>query len=330
MWRWRGQACAADDLGVRIGEWARDHEALYEQSRGGVITVARLVEFGVPRRTCYRRCRPGQPWQRLLPGVLLLDSGAPTRRQLVDGGLLYGGPDALVTGAEACRRQGLKDPQSASGRLHLLVPDHCKIGSSGYVLIERTTRLPEPVFNDGVAMAPLARAVLDECRRSGTRDPVRALLTQAVQRGGLSPVSLSRELEEGSDRGSAVPREVLQDVLRGARSVAEIDAMAVWRRTGLPEPRWNHEIRDASGRYVGKPDGYFEDVDLAWEIDSYDFHFAKTHYASTLERNGRYAAAGIALLQTLPGRLRSEPRMVAAELVAAHRAAAARWVERPQ
>ncbi|WP_328701725.1 hypothetical protein [Amycolatopsis pittospori] len=289
-----------------------------------MITVARLVEFGVPRKTCYRRCRPGQPWQRLLPGVLLLGSGKPTRRQLVDGALLYGGTEALVTGLEACRRQGLRGSGIAANGIHLLVPASCKVSSVGPVTVERTTRMPRPVVVDGVAMAPLVRAVLDQCRLFTTHDPVRSLLTESVQRGRLHPEVLIRELEAGSDRGSALPREALRDVLRGARSVAEVDAIAVWRRTGLPEPLWNHELRDAAGRYIGTPDGYFRAVRLAWEIDSYDFHFARPQYAGTLERNSRYTAEGILVLQTLPSRLRSEPGRVAAELVAAYEAAASR------
>ncbi|SEE62602.1 hypothetical protein SAMN04489729_8413 [Amycolatopsis lurida] len=285
-----------------------------------MITVARPVEFGVPRKTCYRRCRPGQPWQRLLPGVLLLGSGSPTRRQWVDGALLYGGTQALVTGLEACRRQGLRGPGIAANGIQLLVPASCKVSSVGPVTVERTTRMPRPVVVDGMAMAPLVRAVLDQCRRLTTPDPVRALLTEAVQRGRLNPEVLVRELEAGSDRGSALPREVLRDVIRGARSVAEIDAMNVWRLSGLPEPVWNQPLRDGSGEYIGTPDGYFKKIRLAWEIDSYDFHFAKEDYAKTLDRNARYAAAGIALLQTLPSRLRTEPEEVAAELRAAYEA----------
>ncbi|MFJ8916856.1 hypothetical protein [Amycolatopsis sp. NPDC102389] len=204
------------------------------------------------------------------------------------------------------------------------MPSARQISSTGYVIVERTTRMPRPAVVDGVAMAPLVRAVLDQCRRFSARDPVRALLTEAVQRGRLNPQVLSRELEAGSDRGSALPREVLRDVVRGARSVAEVDAMAVWRRTGLPEPLWNHELRDVAGRYIGTPDGYFKEVRLVWEIDSYDFHFGKEDYAKTLDRNARYAAAGIAVLQTLPSRLRSEPEEVAKELRAAYWAAEAR------
>ena len=313
----------ADDQEVRRGVWARDAATLFGKSHRGVVTVARLEELGVPRRTCYRRCGPGRPWQRLLPGVLLLASGQPTRWQLVEAARTYGGPDAVVTGAESCRRQGLRR-LPADGRVHLLVPDECKVSSSGFVVVERTTRMPVPVLRDELPLAPVVRAVLDECRRMTAREPVLALLAEAVQRLGVAPIELVEELESGSSRGSALPREVLRDVLRGARSVAEGDAMAVWRLTGLPEPVWNFEIRDGRGRYIATPDGYCEEVALAWEIDSYEFHFGQPGYASTLARNNRYAACGISVIQTLPSRLRTEPAAVAAELVAAYGAAAAR------
>ncbi|MEV7548993.1 hypothetical protein AB0N89_05145 [Amycolatopsis sp. NPDC089917] len=288
-----------------------------------MITVARLMELGVPSRTCYRRCRPGKQWRRLLPGVLLLNSGEPTRRQLVDAALLYAGPDAVVTGAIACRRQGLSMLPSDVFRVHLLVPLERKVGSSGHVIIERTTRLPQAIVFDGVPLAPLVRSVLDECRRLGSRQEVSALLAEAVQRGVSLP-ELFAELDEGSSRGTAIPREALRRIAGGARSAAEVDAMRVWRTSGLPEPRWNHELRDENGEYIATADGYFVAVNLAWEIDSYDFHFGKQHYAATVARNARYAAAGITVLQTLPSRLRTEPKRVVAELVAAYRAAEAR------
>ncbi|MFJ4101069.1 hypothetical protein [Amycolatopsis japonica] len=83
-------------------------------------------------------------------------------------------------------------------------------------------------------------------------------------------------------------------------------------------------MRDENGEYIATADGYFVSAGLAWEIDSYDFHFGKQQYAATVARNARYAAAGIVVLQTLPSRLRTEPKRVAAELVAAYRAAEAR------
>jgi hypothetical protein len=289
-----------------------------------VITVAHLESLGVPQRTSYRRCRPGRPWQRLLPGVVLLRTGEPTRRQLIEGALLYCGDQAVITGLESCRRQGLQRPAAPEEPLHLLLPAHLKTMSSGYVLVERTTRMPAPVRIDGLPLAPAVRAVLDECRRLTERAPVRALLAEAVQQLNVAPADLSTELENGSTRGSALPRAALQEIARGARSAAEAEAMALLRRTGLPDPLWNFVLHDERGRYVATPDAWWDDVALAWEIDSYEFHFGQPGYAATLARNNRYAAAGVAVVQTVPSQLRTEPRAVVAQLVSAYRAAAAR------
>ena len=308
---------------MRNGDWAANLSALHESSRHGAIKVATLTELGVSPRTAYRRCVPGGPWQRPLPGLVLLTNSPPTRRQLVEAALLYAGPDAIVTGLEACRRHGLRTP-TAEESVHLLVREDRKVHGSDYVIVERTRRLPDPVVVDGLPLAPLSRAVLDASRRLRAFDPVRGLIAEAVQRGRLHPGWLLHELDRGSQRGSAVPREVLGDLAAGARSVAEIDAMGVWKRTGLPPLQWNVTLFDSSGKYVAKPDGWADEVGLAWEIDSFEYHFQRADYARTIERNTRYAAAGVALVQTLPARLRSEPDTVAAELAAAYRAAGAR------
>lgn len=98
--------------------------------------------------------------------------------------------------------------------------------------------------------------------------------------------------------------------------------MRVWERTGLPEPVWNVPVTDPAGNHIGTPDAWFAEVGLAWEIDSYEFHYQREDYAATVNRNTRYAAAGIVVLQTLPARLRTEPDTVATELVAAYEAQA--------
>ncbi|MFI7678081.1 hypothetical protein [Actinophytocola sp. NPDC049390] len=307
---------------MKRGGWANDPNVLLAASRDGTIKVTTLTNLGVPSRTAYRRCMPGGPWQRLLPGVVLLGNLPPTRRQLVAAALLYAGPGSVITGLEACRRHGLRNMPDDQ-RVHLLVPHERRAICSDYVIVERTRRMPRPVIRDGVPLAPLTRSVLDACRRFTSYDPTRALITEAVQRCRLSPRWLRHELEAGSQRGTAVPRAVLKDVAIGARSVAEIDAMRVWKRTDLPRPRWNVALRDSHGEYVAVPDAWFE-VGLAWEIDSYEFHFQREDYAKTINRNARYAAVGVTVLQTLPNRLRSAPDSVAAELTAAYRAAAAR------
>jgi hypothetical protein len=247
----------------------------------------------------------------------------PARRQLVEAALLYAGQGAQITGIEACRRHGLRNLPDTSD-VHLLLPEERRVHSSDYVVVERTRRLPEPVYRDDVPLAPLVRSVLDACRRLKDHDQVKALITEAVQRGRVHPRGLVRELETGSPRGTAVPRAVLRDVMAGARSVAEIDAIRVWERTGLPLPVWNVPLRSTVGTYIGTPDAWFAEVGLAWEIDSYEFHFRREDYADTISRNARYAAEGITVVQTLPNRLRTNPDEVAAELRAAYQAAATR------
>lgn len=307
---------------MRRGDWAADPDALLAASRHGVIKVGVLATLGVPPQTTYRRCRPHGSWQRLLPGVVLLGNLEPTRRQLVEAALLYAGPEAVVTGLEGCRWYGLRNLPD-DRRVHLLMPHGHRVMSSNHVIVERTRRMPEPVVRDGIVLAPLVRAVLDACRRFTRHDPTRALITEAVQRHRLAPHSLVHELDVGSQRGTAVPRAVLTDVVTGARSVAEIDAMSVWKRTGLPKPSWNAVLRDRHGEHIAIPDAWFG-VGLAWEIDSYEFHFRREDYARTVDRNARYTAAGVLVLQTLPSRLRTNPESVAEELVAAHRAAESR------
>lgn len=96
---------------------------------------------------------------------------------------------------------------------------------------------------------------------------------------------------------------------------ASFDGLRVWKRTGLPAPAWNVDLFDGAGRFIARPDAWCDEVGLAWEIDSAEYHFGRDGYARTLGRNTRYAAAGIVLVQTLPKRLRTEPDAVAAELV---------------
>ncbi|PRX49943.1 hypothetical protein B0I33_10258 [Prauserella shujinwangii] len=296
---------------------------LGDKNTSRVVRVAVLESLGMPRPTVYRRCLPGGPWRRLLPGIVKLDRAEPSQRQRLEAALLRGGPDSMITGHWALRSYGLRRGPEPDD-VHLLVPATREVTSAGFVLVERTTRLPEPVRRRGLPLAPVHRAVLDAARRVEDFDTVRAMLAEAVQRGRCRPDVLRRELEDGSQRGSALPRRALAELVSGPRSVAEGDALRLWRRAGLPECAWNVAVYEVSGGYVATPDAWCDDVAFAWEIDSKEFYFELDGYAGTLARNARYAAAGIVLLATLPARLRKEPGAVVRELRAAYEAAAAR------
>ncbi len=291
-----------------------------------VVRVQALERCGLARSTIARRCRPGGPWQALLPGIVLLHSGPPGRDDRRRAALLYGGrggEPCVITGLDALDLHGLRNIPRPGGPVHLLVGSHVQRSGQGRVLLERTGRLP-PVRPGRWPLAPVARAVLDFGRRSHERGVVRAALAEAVQRGHCSAAELAVELAAGSTRGSAVPRAVLEEIADGVRSPAEAEARALVRGSALPAPLWNPRLHDATGRFIATPDAWFDDVALAWEIDSREWHLGPDDYAATLDRRNRLMAAGAVVVHHLPSDIRQRPAQVLADLRTNHARAALR------
>ncbi|MDV6012031.1 hypothetical protein F8178_05990 [Haloechinothrix sp. LS1_15] len=255
--------------------------------------------------------------------MILLRNGTPTRAQAIDGALRYAGEGAVVTGLAAAGLYGLTK-FTTGGQVHLLIPQDRKRVSAGYALVERTTRTPATILRQGFPVAEPTRAVLDAVRRMRDRAAVEALLAESVQRRWTTPHRLRRELEDGSDRGSALPRAVLSAIESGARSTAEARGVQLAKRSGLPPMRWNVRLRTRDGLALPTPDGWIDDVCLAWEIDSFEYHLAPSDYARTLRRHAAMTSHGIIVVHTLPSRLTSEPEAVIAELRAAYEQAARR------
>jgi hypothetical protein len=301
-----------------------DPAALRAVAPLGVARESELIKAGLPASTVSTRCQPNGPWRRLLPGVILTQTGPPTDDQRLAAALAYAGPDAVLTAGAVCRLHGLRRTSSTS-QVHVLVAAHRQPASTGFVVVERTIRLPPPQSLRGWQVAPPVRAVLDAARRLRRIDDVRGLIAEAIQRGLCGVDELSTELDAGSRAGSARPRRVLREVAPGVHSVAEIDAQRLAERsTVLPSLHWNVRIQDECGAFVAVPDGWVDDVALAWEIDSHEFHLSPHDYDRTLRRHATMLSAGIIVAHTTPGRLRREPDAVLRELEAAYRHAGRR------
>ncbi|WP_170211655.1 hypothetical protein [Saccharothrix australiensis] len=174
-----------------------------------VIKTTDLEAAGVPRYAIALRCRPGGPWQRILPGVLLLSAGPPTRAQRVRAALTYAGPEAVLTGVDALREQGFPD-LPLPPRIHLLQPAARRKTGDHHLRLERTTRLPEAVVKDGLPLAPPERAVLDAVRNEAHPRRQQAMITAVLRRGACTVAALLRELDAGSQRGAGTPRTTLR------------------------------------------------------------------------------------------------------------------------
>jgi hypothetical protein len=263
------------------------------------------------------------PWRRLLPGVYLLSGGEPTRRQLVRAALLRTGPLTVVTGLEAARRHGVRRLPDDPG-VHILVPEGLRVSSQGFLLVERTRRTWDEVRVDGFPLVLPARALIDHARRECRPDVVRAMIADAIQRSVCTVSQLNSELRQFNLRGSALPREVMDEVADGVRSAAEGWARSLVTRSKMSRPAWNVALRTNTGRQLGVVDAWWDEVGLAWEIDSREFHLDPRDYERTLAKHSAMTAAGILVVHTVPTRLLRDPRGVLQDLLGAYQFAARR------
>ncbi|MCH0540465.1 hypothetical protein I3F58_12965 [Streptomyces sp. MUM 203J] len=129
-------------------------------AQDGLATVHQLRDIGCASYVVANRCRPGGPWQRVLPRVVLLAAPTPpTPRQRLRAALLYAGPDALLTGQAALTLYG--EAITAPEEVDVLVPHPVHPRSHAYVRIHRTHRPTPRVPVQGLPCAPLARALED-------------------------------------------------------------------------------------------------------------------------------------------------------------------------
>jgi hypothetical protein len=279
-----------------------------------VVRVRDLEGLGLHRATIAHRCRAGGPWRSLMPGVVLLNNAPPTRDHRRRAALLHCGPDSVITGLDALDLHGMRRVPSPNGPVHILVPANRRRVGHGLALVERTDRLP--VAEPGRwPLAPLPRAVLDFARQCRDRDQVRSGIAEAVQRHVCPPALLAAELAAGSGRGSALPREVLREVDAGIRSVAEAKARTRLQQSDLPQPMWNPTLVEAAtGRFIAVPDAWFDEVGLAWEIDSYEWHLDPADHSRTLARRVAMTAYGIVVVPHTPRRVTDEWAVVFDEL----------------
>jgi hypothetical protein len=185
--------------------------------------------------------------------------------------------------------------------------------------------MPAATRSGGWPLAPPGRSLVDAARRMSRLDQVRSMIADAVQLGVCDVNALSAELSTVGLVGTSLPRRVLWEISDGVRSAAEAWARSlVLRRSRLPAPQWNVAVHSAGGALLAVVDAWWDAVALAWEIDSREFHLAPADHDRATRRQSALAAAGVAVVRTVPSRLRSDAATVLAELDGAYRHAALR------
>ncbi|RSM58623.1 hypothetical protein DMH04_55945 [Kibdelosporangium aridum] len=282
-----------------------------------VVRRSTLMAAGHSNYSVALRCRPDGPWQQLLPGVLLLKSGPPTRRQRVKAAVLYAGDDAVITGIESLRAHGLH--AFDTDEVHMLVPGTRRLSSREYVRVERTSRMPRARIIKGLAFAPPHRAAVDAARR--IRDPSerRALLFAPIDAGICTIEQVRAEIDAGAQRGTAALRELLHEVLAPplTSTVHQGWAKRVIREAPLPVPEWDVPIHTANGQAIGIADAWWDSVGLAWD-------FGNQRDRGIRRREEAFTSAGLIFVRTTVAELRSNVDAVILALARAYLKAANR------
>ena len=265
------------------------------------------------RSTLANRIRPGGPWQRLLPGVYLTQTGPPNVVQKDMAALLHAGSGSVLTGPAALRGLGITDVEPV--RFDVLVPNSRRPQSMAFVTIHRTTRMPERVVCEGRRLYTLsARALVDTARGLTTLHEVRALIAGAVQRGHCTLPALVRELPEGPLPNSALLRQALAEVAGGIRSAAEGEFKDLINGARLPAPMFNARLFTADGTFIATVDAWWPEAGVAAEVDSREWHLSPADWEHTMSRHATLSSHGILVLHFTPRQVRSEPATVIAAL----------------
>jgi len=283
--------------------------------QNGLITRAQARSCGLTEEALRVRLRTGGPWQALVPGVYATFTGAATPDQQALAALLYAGPRSAITGEVAMAAHGIHN----LGRtiVDVLIPASCRRRDQSFVRIVRTWRMPGVVFKAGeLRYVPVARAVADAARQVSDTREVRSLVAAAVQWRKVTVAELATELEQGPRAGSARFKEALEEVADRVRSVAEGDLRKLIKTSGLPEPLYNPRLFNGE-EFVGSPDAWWADADVAVEVDSREWHLSPADWERTMARHSRMSALGITVLHYPPRRLLGESRVVVAEIRAA-------------
>ncbi|MCF3124652.1 hypothetical protein IPZ68_33840 [Streptomyces arenae] len=258
-----------------------------------VMSTAQLREHGISSAEAGAHCRPGGPWQQLLPGVCLLHPGPPTSEERLHGALLFAGrplartaqgipgqpgagephapyADAMITGlaALALHRFSSAPPLLSLDHIDVLVPRTRRLRSTGFARLVRANALPTPQQITGVPVAPVPRALADAVAQLAEAGVVRRLLTEAVRGGHCEPAAIVRELNHARLLTRPHVVDAVDSLLAEGRAIAEDRLYRMVSEHGLPEPLWNVDLRLPGGPHLGGVDAYWPDQAVAVELDT--------------------------------------------------------------
>ncbi len=293
-----------------------------------------LASLGVGKDRIRRSVLAGR-WQEPLQGVVVLHSGALTRRERHLAALAWAGPRgrlshtsalllhrARVTEPFAPRRvagvRGRYDQPEDAGLVQVSVPHGRHLASAGFVVVHQSRRPLGDLVLDGLRTTTAARAAIDVALTADRRRDVDHVIADVLQKRHAQVDELIAEARSAGRLVHPWLRTALAEAALGLRSVGEADLRAVVHAAGLPEPQWNAPLPTRRGTV--HLDAYWRRQLLAVEADGAAFHLSAADWEGDLLRQNAILGEGVRVLRFAVRRLRADRQGCGAEIWAAYRA----------
>lgn len=196
----------------------------------GVARTVQLLAGGVAERTVARRVASGR-WQRLHPGVVVLQSGEVSWRQTAHAALLAAGAGAVLSHTSAAFVHGLARAPGAAVVVSVPAPRH--VAARPGVVVRR--RRVVPPASGRLRAVVREETVVDLLHDAVDEDAAVAALTAAVRCGVPADRVLDAVARRRAVRHRALARSVLGDPDLGIESPLEHRYLRdVERRHALP------------------------------------------------------------------------------------------------
>lgn len=269
----------------------------------GVVGRLQLAEHGIGRGPISHRVQQGR-WRWLLPGVVLTQSGYPTRRQRLVAAWLWGGPGCAIDGASACYWYGVGD---APTKVHLVVPWDSPARSRGYVIVRRSLAPIVVGARSAVPYVEPAMALIVAARSCSSERAAIALLSRGLQTGLVDERTLRDARERLGDKWCRRTDAALLAVGVGVRSAAELDAHRLIASSRLlPPPLLNQWLDLGDGGAPVCADALWTDAGLVHETNGKRYHAWDLAFDDMQARHDRLTTAGLIALHNSPTRIRRD------------------------
>jgi very-short-patch-repair endonuclease len=252
-------------------------------------------------------------------GVYVIAGSTPSWEQSLMSACLAGGPGAVVSHLAALHLWQLLDlddppveisvPRARSPRFTrglVLAHRHLDLKPS-----HMTIRHGLPVTNPLRTVVDAAGDV-DERTLHDVLDGGVAQKLFTIRAVDAMRARLAKPGKNGTGRLRAIIEA--QAIANENRTVLEARMARLWKRFALPAYSFQHTIRDASGRFVARPDFTIVQPKVIVEVDGWESHGSPSAVDADNRREHKLLALGWLVLRFSWWRIKNEPVAVAAEI----------------